>query len=247
MEKECWQKLPPDVTQVVSFAGLVGDEAPFIASSDDSSASTRLRPIKAVRSAETGSRRSGFSYWRKSGNPFLTNASPPSACNMSLFSGDGASVGHEGNTTGFQSDKLSPSNNGVNCTNGDATILEDENEELLADFIDEDSQLPSRRSKLGHSRSHSLHWRDDEATTQTGSSLCLLRCLSLPLPLSRLSCFKVFEYIDTWISTQLYQFLIRFMDKYARLMQKLGMVNVEFFKVCFPNDILLSVCATCAV
>ncbi|CAL5212204.1 unnamed protein product [Lathyrus oleraceus] len=73
---------------------------------------------------------------------------------------------------------------------------EDENEDLLADFIDEDSQLPSRSSKPHLSRFHSSQGNDEESTTQTGSSLCLLRS----------------------------------MDKYARLMQKLELVNVEFFK-----------------
>ncbi|CAI8616302.1 unnamed protein product [Vicia faba] len=73
---------------------------------------------------------------------------------------------------------------------------EDENEDLLADFIDEDSQLPSRSSKPHLSRFHSSQGNDEESTTQTGSSLCLLRS----------------------------------MDKYARLMQKLELINVEFFK-----------------
>ncbi|KAG4385386.1 hypothetical protein GLYMA_12G083200v4 [Glycine max] len=73
---------------------------------------------------------------------------------------------------------------------------EDENEDLLADFIDEDSQLPSRSSQPHHSRTLSSHGNDEENTTQTGSSLCLLKS----------------------------------MDKYARLMQKLEVVNVEFFK-----------------
>lgn len=188
LERECWQKLAQDAIEIVSFAGLLGDGAPLIASSDVSSATSRLLGDKWLSSGETATRKSGFSDWVKVGNPFLLKVSSPT-------NGDGSSVFGDGSATDFHSEKSLSKNNNVNHTNGDTTPLEDENEDLLADFIDEDSQLPSRISKAGLARNHSSKQGNDE-TIQTGSSLCLLR----------------------------------FMDKYARLMQKLGMVNVEFFK-----------------
>ncbi|KAI3769243.1 hypothetical protein L6452_00344 [Arctium lappa] len=53
--------------------------------------------------------------------------------------------------------------------------FEDENENLHAYFIDEDSQLPSRNSKPDRSRNHSSPWSDEEMEAHTGSSICVLR------------------------------------------------------------------------
>ncbi|KNA17398.1 hypothetical protein SOVF_080160 isoform A [Spinacia oleracea] len=197
LEKESWQKLPPDAIQVVSFSGLVGDGAPLIASSDVGSMNAGILHFnKSVPSA--GPKRSGFSHWLKTGNPFLMKVSSPMNCHTPSPFVDGAScsVEPDGIPTESETKKASPVENYMNHANGGTSILDDENEDLLADFIDEDSQLPSRISKHHFPRNHSAQWRDDEAAAQTGSSLCLLR----------------------------------FMDKYARLMQKLGMVNVELFK-----------------
>ncbi|XP_010666007.2 uncharacterized protein LOC104883225 [Beta vulgaris subsp. vulgaris] len=199
LEKECWQKLPPDAIQVVSFAGLVGDGAPLIAFSDVSSLNAgQLHSNKSVPSAEFGARKSGFSHWLITGNPFLMKVSSPAHCHTSSPFVDEASGSVESGVTPsrYESKKSSTVENNMNHANNGTYILDDENEDLLADFIDEDSQLPSRISKPLFSRNHSSQWRDDEASAQTGSSLCLLR----------------------------------FMDKYARLMQKLGMINVELFK-----------------
>ncbi|KAL9243718.1 hypothetical protein vseg_017573 [Gypsophila vaccaria] len=198
LEKECWQKLPPDAVQVVTFTGLVGDGAPLIASSDSSLNNRLLHPNKSVSTAETRSKKSGFSHWLESGNPFLPKVtSPGNSHTLSPFTdGPPVSQNPDGAPTDFQNDKLSTSKDIINHTNGETTVLDDENEDLLADFIDEDSQLPSRSSKPRISQNQSSQLKDNEASAQTGSSLCLLR----------------------------------FMDKYARLMQKLGMVNVELFK-----------------
>ncbi|KAK9690083.1 hypothetical protein RND81_09G103700 [Saponaria officinalis] len=198
LEKESWQKLPPDAVQVVAFTGLVGDGAPLIASSDSSTNNRLLHPNKSVSAAETRSKKSGFSQWLESGNPFLLKVSSPVNCHsLSPFT-DGPSVSQDpnGTPTDSQNNKLSTSKDNINHANGETAILDDENEDLLADFIDEDSQLPSRSSKPRISQNQSSQLKDNEASAQTGSSLCLLR----------------------------------FMDKYARLMQKLGMVNVELFK-----------------
>ncbi|KAL2897195.1 Syndetin, partial [Bienertia sinuspersici] len=195
LEKECWQKLPPDAIQVVSFAGLVGDGAPIIASSGVSSMNDGLlRSNKSLPSAESGPKQSGFCQWFNAGNPFPMKVSSPIYCHTSSPFVNGASDSLEpyGTITEYETQKSSNTNH----RNGETSILDDENEDLLADFIDEDSQLPSRISKSHLPRNHSSQWRDDEVAAQTGSSLCLLRL----------------------------------MDKYARLMQKLGMVNVELFK-----------------
>ncbi|XP_027908822.1 syndetin isoform X2 [Vigna unguiculata] len=178
MERETWLKLPLETVQMISFAGLIGDGAPLISLSSGKSINAgAFHSPKSGNMVHTGARKNGFSHWIKSGNPFLQKL-PPNGLVHGEF------------------DDRTPRKNDSNHINGASSVSEDENEDLLADFIDEDSQLPSRSSKPFHSRTLSSHGNDDENTTQTGSSLCLLKS----------------------------------MDKYARLMQKLEVVNVEFFK-----------------
>lgn len=199
LEKETWLKLPPETVQIISFAGLIGDGAPLISLSV--SKSMNINAIhsnnKSVNMVHTGARKSGFSHWIKNGNPFLQKLST-SKEGHGIPQPNGSSYGEfdGGSVNNYHDDKVSPRKNDSSQLNGANSVSEDENEDLLADFIDEDSQLPSRSSKPHHSRSHSSHGNDEESTAQTGSSLCLLRS----------------------------------MDKYARLMQKLEVVNVEFFK-----------------
>lgn len=192
LEKETWMKLPADTVQVVSFAGLVGDGAPLIVSSDSSSARV-IHSNKSANPTGVTSRNSGFSHWLKSGNPFSQKLIYISK-GLNLPQLNGAIDGEYDDY--FRGDKVTPKSSDKSHMNGTNSVPEEENEDLLADFIDEDSQLPSRISKPNLRRNHSSHWNDDEITSQTGSSLCLLRS----------------------------------MDKYARLMQKLDIVNVEFFK-----------------
>ncbi|KAB2080772.1 hypothetical protein ES319_A05G088500v1 [Gossypium barbadense] len=196
LERETWLRLPPETAQIISFAGLVGDGAPLIAASDGRSSNSRvLRADKSANKVDTGAKKSGFSPWLRNGNPFLlkVSSSHKEAHNSSPLNGT-TSVEYEGNADNIHGD-VSPRGD-ENHINGANSISEEENEDLLADFIDEDSQLPSRISKPNLSRSYSPHFSNDDFTAQTGSSLCLLRS----------------------------------MDKYARLMQKLEIVNVEFFK-----------------
>lgn len=196
LEKENWQNIPPDTIQVISFAGLVGDGAALIISSDGNSASARAHQSnKSADSFETGAKKSGFSWWLKNGNPFLQKLTCTSKewPNSPLANGSTSEEPDGKITENFHGDKFSPR---YGVANGNNAVSEDENEDLLADFIDEDSQLPSRLSKPNLPRNHSSYWNDEESAGQTGSSLCLLR----------------------------------FMDKYARLMQKLEIANVEFFK-----------------
>ncbi|KAG4145272.1 hypothetical protein ERO13_D05G087200v2 [Gossypium hirsutum] len=196
LERETWLRLPPETAQIISFAGLVGDGAPLIAASDGRSSNSRvLRADKLANKVDTGAKKSGFSPWLRNGNPFLlkVSSSHKEAHNSSPLNGT-TSVEYEGNADNIHGD-VSPRGD-ENHINGANSISEEENEDLLADFIDEDSQLPSRISKPNLSRNYSPHFSNDDFTAQTGSSLCLLRS----------------------------------MDKYARLMQKLEIVNVEFFK-----------------
>lgn len=175
MEKENWQIMPSDTIQVVSFAGLVGDGAALIVSSDNSS-SARLfhenRTISPVQSVSKG----GFSHWQESGNPFLSKLNGtlkeyygPFHPNGSVTQGESASSDET-----IQHNKPSPKSGDTNHANG-SPMSEEENEDLHADFIDEDSQLPSRISRPKHSRSNSYRGNDEDMTAQTASSLSLLR------------------------------------------------------------------------
>ncbi|XP_015951750.1 uncharacterized protein LOC107476449 isoform X1 [Arachis duranensis] len=197
LDKETWLKLPPDTVQLVSFAGLTGDGAPLISLSGGKSLNSgAIQSDKSMNMVHTSARRSGFSNWVKGGNPFLHKLSASrEGHGYSQSNGSIHSELEGGSNNNFNGDKESPGKNDSNKMNGGNSVSEDENEDLLADFIDEDSQLPSRRSKP-HRRVPSSHGNDEDNTTQTGSSLCLLRS----------------------------------MDKYARLMQKLEVINVEFFK-----------------
>ncbi|WMV55835.1 hypothetical protein MTR67_049220 [Solanum verrucosum] len=197
LEREHWLILPPETIEVVSFAGLVGDGAALIVSSETSPNSRLLQVHKPVHPIQTNSsKRNGFSSWLKGGNPFLPKLNGSSREYLESCLPNGSAMQESGNSNEDSLDKSSLRNSDVIHVNGNTNLSEDENEDLHADFIDEDSQLPSRISKPGHSRSRSSHWGNEQIKEQTGSSLSLLRSL----------------------------------DKYARLMQKLEIVNVEFFK-----------------
>ncbi|OAY38115.1 syndetin [Manihot esculenta] len=198
LEKENWLKLQSDTVKTISFDGLVGDGAPLIVPSGADPTNIRLRHShKPLNLIDPTAEKNGFTSWLRNGNPFSLKLMHTSREGHSSSPLNGAiSNEYDGHANdGYHADLMSPKSSDINHSNG-SPGSEDENEDLLADFIDEDSQLPSRISKLNHSRSNSVHWKNDEITAQTGSSICLLRS----------------------------------MDKYARLMQKLEIVNVEFFK-----------------
>ncbi|CAA0815014.1 Unknown protein [Striga hermonthica] len=195
MEKETWQILPLDTIQVVSFPGLVGDGAALIVSSDKAPSARSLHDNRSVGTVLNGSKKGGFSYWQGNGNLFRSKLSGSSEDYSDFFHHNGlATQEAQNNDTRTQQTRTSSKSGDEHHING--AISEDENEDLLADFIDEDSQLPSRIFKPSHSKHNSLRGNDGDLTAQTGSSLSLLRL----------------------------------MDKYARLMQKLEIINVEFFK-----------------
>ncbi|XP_011011599.1 PREDICTED: coiled-coil domain-containing protein 132-like isoform X1 [Populus euphratica] len=198
LEKESWLKLPPDTVQSISFAGLVGNGAALIVPSHGISSNVKLHHSnKSVNSIDATIKKSGFTSWIKSGNPFSPKIISTSVEGHSSSLLNGATAGeYDGHANdSYHGDQASPHSGGASHKNG-TPFSEDENEDLLADFIDEDSQLPSRISKPKVPKSNFSHCKDDEISAQTGSSLCLLRS----------------------------------MDKYARFMQKLEIVNVEFFK-----------------
>ncbi|KAL6506435.1 hypothetical protein OROGR_024616 [Orobanche gracilis] len=196
MEKENWQIMPLDTVQVVCFPGLVGDGAALIVSSDGSP-SARSTHNKSVRTVVNGSKRGGFSYWLENGSPFLSKLNGSSEDYSDSFHPNGFDTQEARNTDKMtQQAKTSPKKSGDADHISGNSLSEDENEDLHADFIDEDSQLPSRISVPSHLRHNSLRGNNGDMTAQTGSSLTLLRL----------------------------------MDKYARLMQKLEIINVEFFK-----------------
>ncbi|KAL5169819.1 Syndetin [Glycine soja] len=176
LEKETWLKLPPETVHMISFAGLIGDGAPLISlSSGKSTNVSAVHSIKSVNMVHTGARKNGFSHWIKSGNPFQQKL-PTSNEGRGYSQPNGSVCGEfDGSSTNNFHDDKTPRKNDINQMNGANSVSEDENEDLLADFIDEDSQLPSRSSKPHHSRALSSHVNDEENTTQTGSSLCLLK------------------------------------------------------------------------
>ncbi|KAK6936136.1 Vacuolar protein sorting-associated protein 54, N-terminal [Dillenia turbinata] len=200
LEKETWLRMPAETVQLISFAGLTGDGAPLIASSDSNSHDQMLLSKKSANTAESYTKKSGFLNWLSHGNPFSSKSStssPKESQNSSLLNGtthNGGANGRIGDN--YHDERFSPRNTDASHIDGKNSASEDENEDLLADFIDEDSQLPSRVSKPKILKKPSAHQGDEESNSQTGSSICVLRL----------------------------------MDKYARLMQKLEIVNVEFFK-----------------
>ncbi|KAJ8512216.1 hypothetical protein OPV22_002650 [Ensete ventricosum] len=198
LEKESWMKMSSDMLQVINLAGLVGDGAPLIAPSLGNTSMTMLDSKRTNDLVDAGKQKNGFAYWLQMENPFSSKLAfgskespkshlPPNG-SMTSSSGDGRVVLHN--------DQLSSKGHLDDHINGSNSVMEDENEDLLADFIDEDSQLPSRISKPTLVRTKSSGWSSEEISAQTGSSLCLLRL----------------------------------MDKYARLMQKLEIVSIDFFK-----------------
>ncbi|KAL8115582.1 hypothetical protein AgCh_022180 [Apium graveolens] len=188
MERENWLIMPSDTTQAISFAGLVGDGAALIVPSNNTSTGRGSHSIKSANSAEIAFKKSGFSYWLEKGNPFSSKLTTKELNDSLLLNGLASPSESEGKNS-LLSSKASPKKRGSAHNNGYIELLEDENEDLLADFIDEDSQLPSRISISKHTRNRSSHSYDTEAIAHTGSSLCLLRLMQ-KLEIINIVCFK---------------------------------------------------------
>lgn len=156
LEKESWTIMSAEASQIISLAGLTGDGAALCS---PTSRSLKL-PINCYHgnstTANSGNEKLGFASWLKIENPFsfkLENGSAESPKSNMPF------------------DSSVSNNHG----NGNNSSFDEENEDLLADFIDEDSQLPSRIPKTKIVKGNSSHWKDGDISSQTGSSLSLLR------------------------------------------------------------------------
>lgn len=167
LDKESWIKMPADTPQV-SLAGLTGDGAALITHSTPSMLGQGYKS-DFHSSSDTERHKNGFANWLRIENPFSARLEHSSRESSPRFNSNGGVVEL------WQGDKASVSSSPKSLENGSGSVLEDENEDLLADFIDEDSQLPSRISNSRIRRGSSAQWIDEEISAQTGSSLCLLR------------------------------------------------------------------------
>ncbi|KAL5994593.1 hypothetical protein ACLOJK_024646 [Asimina triloba] len=188
LEKETWHKMT-DTVQVISLAGLVGDGAPLIVSGHTSVSVLHSKKLSDM--VQTRSQKSGFAHWLQSGNPFFSKLTSSQKDHMSPQiqpNGVGAFFGTDGKIIdALHNDIISPRSDDRNCVNGNNSVLEDESEDLLADFIDEDSQLPSRISRPIHMKNHTSHWNSEEITAHTGSSVCLLSRIRILMTVSGLT------------------------------------------------------------
>jgi syndetin len=167
LDKESWTKMPADTPQV-SLAGLTGDGAALIIHSTPSMLGQGYRR-DFHSSSDAARHKSSFANWLRIENPFSARLEHGSRESSPRFDFNGSIVEL------WQGDKASFSSSPKSLENGSGSVLEDENEDLLADFIDEDSQLPSRISNSRMRRGGSAQRIDEEISAQTGSSLCLLR------------------------------------------------------------------------
>jgi hypothetical protein len=155
LEKESWTIMSAEASQIISLAGLTGEGA-ALCSPTSRSSKLPVNSYHGNSTANPGKQKLGFASWLKIENLFtfkLENGSAESPKSNMLFDS-------------------SVSNNHGNRNN---SSLDEENEDLLADFIDEDSQLPSRIPKAKIVKGNSSHWQDGDISSQTGSSLSLLR------------------------------------------------------------------------
>lgn len=174
LEKETWQPLSPAAIKTVNLAGLLGDGAPVLHASPvglPRGADSCLSPSVAEQGlGRSNENQAGFAVWLERGNPFGDKKMP--------FTNNDANQASK-----HMQQKLAGVVETPSMSNGSAMgqdshhsdeVEEDENEDLLADFIDEDSQLPSRVYK-GFKHSSQAHIVDDESILLTGSAVGILR------------------------------------------------------------------------
>lgn len=128
VEKELWQPLSSLALKSVNLAGLTGHGASLVRSSMSGESSGAQGPS----SLSSGAGKVGFADWLQKGNPFAEKA---------LHDPASTKVVHQGAVKVNGVDKVEVVVNGVSKGEDEE---DDENEDLLADFIDEDSQLPGR-------------------------------------------------------------------------------------------------------
>ncbi|BFI25231.1 syndetin [Marchantia polymorpha subsp. ruderalis] len=199
LEKELWQQLSPAALKTLNFHAGIVNGAPVAKTSQDGvedvGGSSRPGQVEnaLLRTRENVSSRAGFEDWLEKGNPFSDRKSQKV---IVLTAGEGKTPGklENGNT----SSQLESVNSNGGSKKGSGEDEEDENEDLLADFIDEDSQLPGRRlSEQRRRPTKNAQLQDNEGTLILTSSAVSL---------------------------------LRYMDKYVKLMQILQPIVSEVFR-----------------
>lgn len=176
VERELWQPLSSLALKSVNLAGLTGHGASLVRASTPSDLSGSSQGAGTLSSVVG---RAGFADWLQKGNPFSEKGQQGSL--TSKVVGDAIKV----NGT----DKAGVSMNGTVRVDDDDDD-DDENEDLLADFIDEDSQLPSRLYHKFRKSTSTMESKDaqstgdDKSLVLTNSSVNILRCACLILILS---------------------------------------------------------------
>lgn len=169
VERELWQPLSSLALKSVNLAGLTGHGASLVRASTPSDLSG------SSQGAGSGVGRAGFADWLQKGNPFSEKGQQGSSTSK-VVGGDAIKV----NGT----DKAGVATNGTVKVDDDD---DDENEDLLADFIDEDSQLPSRLYHKFRKSTSTMESKDaqstgdDKSLVLTNSSVNILRCACLIL------------------------------------------------------------------
>jgi syndetin len=156
LEKESWAIMSAEASEIISLAGLTGDGAALISPTRSNSNLPINRYHGKSTMTDSGKPKNGFASWLQIENPFSSKL-------------------ENGSTESPNSNMLFNSSAGTNHGSGNNSSFDEENEDLLADFIDEDSQLPSRISKPKIVKGNLSNWKDGDISSQTGSSLSLLR------------------------------------------------------------------------
>jgi hypothetical protein len=166
VEKELWQPLSSLALKSVNLAGLTGHGASLVRPSvSGESPGTPHGPS----SLSSGAGKVGFADWLQKGNPFAEKVQHSPAITK-VVDEDAVKVNGV--------DKVGAVVNGVLKAEDEE---DDENEDLLADFIDEDSQLPGRlyhnfkKSTTGMEAKSTQGSSEDKSLVLTNSSVNILR------------------------------------------------------------------------
>ncbi|KAL3684404.1 hypothetical protein R1sor_002426 [Riccia sorocarpa] len=200
LEKELWQQLSPAALKTLDIhLGIVNVSAAVKASQagsgreDGSGSSQQVQVENALlRTRENVSKRTSFDDWLEKGNPFSDRKL------QKLPSKGGTDKASRLLENGSASGIVESTSQNGESRRGYGEDEEDENEDLLADFIDEDSQLPGRRV----SEQRRKYTKDDGLLDDQGT---------LTLTSSAVS-------------------LLRYTDKYVKLMQILQPIVAEVFR-----------------
>ncbi|XP_073395811.1 uncharacterized protein [Physcomitrium patens] len=187
VEKELWQPLSSLALKTVNLAGLTGYGASLVRASVSGESPGAHQGSNSLNS---GIEKIGFAVWLQKGNPFAEKALHDSAITK-VVDGDAVKVNGNGKV-------------GL-VANGSVTVEDDEDEEnkdLLADFIDEDSQLPGCLYNNFRKNITAVHSKRDQSSNADKSLILTNSSVNI----------------------------LRYMDKYARLMQIMQPIAADVFK-----------------